>query len=326
LSKPPFRFPNPPPQAAKPVKAAGRSCPLDYSYSPAVLARKPDFAAEVLYVAGGLYGNLDAIEPIERLAAAEDSHATVVFNGDFHWLDAEPAWFAAVERGVARHRLTRGNVETELGRLDDIGAGCGCGYPDSVGDDVVRRSNDMLALLRARIPAPARAHLSDLPMHLVAQVGHLRVGIVHGDAASLAGWGFSYDALDNAGFWLDDVRALSRIDAFACSHSGLAVLRDFTPRAGRITIVNNGAAGLPNFSGTHFGVVTRIATTPSPHKPLYGLRRDGVHIDALAVDYDRRAFLQRFLKRWPAGSPGHLAYYARIAAGPEHSLAQAGGP
>ena len=90
-----------------------------------------------------------------------------------------------------------------------------------------------------------------------------------------------------------------------------------------MTVVNNGAAGMPNFSGTRFGVVTRIATTPSPSTPLYGLARDGVHIDALPVHYDHDAFLRRFLARWPDGSPAHASYYGRIMRGPDFTPAQA---
>jgi hypothetical protein len=307
---------------------AGRFCPLDYSYSPTVFARAADFSADVLYVAGGLYGNIEALAAIERLAAAEDAPISIVFNGDFHWFDAEPEWFAAVERGVARHRAIRGNVETEIGRPLDIGAGCGCAYPDSVGEDVVRGSNAIMAILRGIAPAPARAHLWKLPAHLTAQVGRLRVGIVHGDATSVAGWGFAQDALDDAAQrpWLADTRRQSRIDVFASTHTCLAALRDFALPGGRLTVINNGAAGMPNFSGSGFGVVTRIATSPSPHRPLYGLQRDGVHIDALALDYDGQAFLHRFLSRWPQGSPAHASYYRRIVGGPAYALAQAAGP
>ena len=45
-------------------------------------------------------------------------------------------------------------------------------------------------------------------MHLVAQVGALRIGIVHGDAAALAGWRFAQDELDNPKRrdWLADVQ------------------------------------------------------------------------------------------------------------------------
>src|SRR6266481_3783104 len=175
----------------------GRICPLDYFYAPAVFARRPDFAADTLYVAGGLYGNLAAARAIEQLAAAERRHVAIVYNGDFHWFDAEDDWFDAVERAVTPHRALRGNIETEIARSLDIGAGCGCAYPSAVADDVVMRSNLILGELRgiaARAPA-ARARVSGLPMHLVAEVGGLRVGVVHGDATSLAGWGLTRENL-----------------------------------------------------------------------------------------------------------------------------------
>jgi len=100
-------------------------------------------------------------------------------------------------------------------------------------------------------------------------------------------------------------------------------LRDFVLPSGRLTAINNGSAGMANFSGSTFGVVTRIGLTPSPHRPLYGLVRDGVHIDALAVEFDLPAFLGRFLARWPEGSPAHKSYFRRIVAGPEYEIAAA---
>lgn len=143
--------------AAADAASAGRVCPLDYTYAPTVFARQPDFVAETLYVVGGLYGNLAALTAIETLAAAERLRPTIVFNGDFHWFDAEPHWFDTIEQGVAPHRALRGNVETEIARADDIGAGCGCAYPDQVGEDIVRRSNEILAQLRSCASPAARA-------------------------------------------------------------------------------------------------------------------------------------------------------------------------
>ncbi len=142
----PVRLPAPPLQAPEPADRAGRMCPVDYRYSASVLDRPAELTADVLYVAGGLYGNLAALAEIERLAARED--AQVVFNGDFHWFDAEPDWFAEIAQRVARHHAIRGNVETELARRSDIGAGCGCAYPASVDEDTVRRSNEILIDLR----------------------------------------------------------------------------------------------------------------------------------------------------------------------------------
>ena len=309
-----------------PSARAGRICPLDYFYDPAAFARRADFAADILYVAGGLYGNLAAAHAIERLAAAEHGNVAIVYSGDFHWFDAEDEWFDAVERAVRPHHALRGNVETEIARTEDIGAGCGCAYPSAVADDVVTRSNLILSESRgvaARAPA-ARARVAGLPMHLVAEVGGLRVGLVHGDATSLAGWGFTHENLVAAtSALLADVRARSHIDVFASTHTCLALLHDAALPSGRLTVINNGAAGMPNFQGTRHGLISRIATTPSPHEAVYGLKRDGVHIDALAVGYDHERFLDRFLARWPAGTPAHLSYARRILEGPAHTIAQA---
>ena len=63
----------------------GRTCPLDYYYEPTVFAHAADFTADVLYVVGGLYGNLAAIDALEALASTEQAPVTFVFNGDFHW-------------------------------------------------------------------------------------------------------------------------------------------------------------------------------------------------------------------------------------------------
>ena len=305
----------------------GRSCPADYVYSPKVFARLPDFEAETIYVVGGLYGNLAALEAVERLAAQEMAPVTVVFNGDFHWFDADPDWFAAIESGVVSHCALRGNVETEVVRADDIDAGCGCAYPENVSGSVVTRSNEILNLLRNAAPHHAHPPLRELPMHLVAEVAGLRVGIVHGDAHALAGWRFAQDELDNSSRrqWLSEVRAESHIDVFASTHTCLAALRDFVLPSGRLTIVNNGAAGMPNFSGSRYGLISRIAATPSPHKPLYGRQREGVHIDAIPLKYDHAAFLERFLARWPQGSPAYDSYYQRIVDGPNYSIAEAAG-
>jgi hypothetical protein len=304
---------------------AGRMCPADYRYPPSVFDRAPDFAADVLYVVGGLYGNLPALDCLEHLAGTE--RATVVFNGDFHWFDADRNWFAEIEQRVARHRAIRGNVETEIARATDIGAGCGCAYPASVGKDAVRRSNEMLLHLRriAQTFAGAAERMAALPMHLVAEVGGLRLGIVHGDAAALAGWSFAYDALEGpaAPALLEAVRKASRIDLFASTHTCLAALRDFRLPAGRLTVINNGAAGMPNFSGGRVGLVSRIAATPSPHCPLYGIVRDGIHVDAIPLPYDSEAFLHRFLVRWPEGTAAHLSYFERITAGADHTVVRA---
>ena len=170
----------------------GRSCPLHYRYAATSLARAPEIVSDTLYVIGGLYGNRPALRAVETMAAEEASPATLAFNGDFNWFNIDAGAFVDINDGVLRHHALRGNVETELAGDDDA-AGCGCGYPESVGAAEVGRSNAILARLRgtASDMSVLRQKLGALPMTLVAEVGGLRVAIVHGDCESLAGW--SYD-------------------------------------------------------------------------------------------------------------------------------------
>jgi hypothetical protein len=306
---------------------AGRMCPADYRYSPSVFDRPAELETEILYVVGGLYGNLAALDVVERLASAEKSNVTVVFNGDFHWFDAEPRGFSEIERRVDAHLALRGNVETEIARDDDIGAGCGCAYPENVRDGIVDRSNLILSDLRrvaGGVPG-ARRRLRQLPMHLVAKIGDARAAIVHGDAWSLAGWNFAHDALDDPGYRPRFERLLREacVDIFTSTHTCLAALRTFATPDGDLTVINNGAAGMPNFRNSSFGLMTRIATRPSPHLRLYGASQAGIHVDAIPLEYDNTLFLKAFLSRWPERSPAHESYFGRIAAGPDYDIEQA---
>jgi hypothetical protein len=312
------------------MSAPGRIHPHDYRYDPSCFDRPPDLAAEVLYVVGGLYGNLAALDALDALMAAERAPTTVVFNGDFHWFDAQPGWFMEVEERLGSHRRIRGNVETELVRVDDVGAGCGCAYPPSVDEDTVRRSNLIIEALRATSMRLKGVHerLLALPAHLVADVADVRVGIVHGDATSLAGWGFDGRALDDPTrrAWLAEIGRASRIDVFASAHTCAAAMRTVRLPSGLLTVINNGAAGMPNFAAAPFGVLTRIAASASPHHPLYGVVHGRVRVDAIALPYDAQAFLGRFLRRWPPGSAAHRSYFHRIVAGPDACVAQARPP
>src|SRR5438093_6520262 len=215
----------------------GRSCPPHYRYSPAVFARAADLKAQSLYVAGGLYGNRFALDAVLDLARREG--ATLVFNGDFNWFNVDPAEFEDVNRTVLEHAALRGNVETEIAG-EDSGAGCGCAYPEWVGDAEVERSNRILERLRetARGHPDLRARLGGLPMHLVAEVGGLRVGIAHGDAESLAGWQFSQEALRERPEHAEALLAGAAIDVFACTHTCLPVMPDFAPPSATALIFN----------------------------------------------------------------------------------------
>jgi hypothetical protein len=304
----------------------GRSCPLHYRYTAAEIARVTPLAADCIYVVGGLYGNAHAFDAVSELAAHEARAPVIVFNGDFNWFNADAAGFAALNNRVLAHTALRGNVETELAG-DDTTAGCGCGYPDFVGDAEVERSNRIIERLRdtARALPALRRRLAALPMYMTAAVGASRVAIVHGDCESLAGWGLSREALA-----APDARArvtrwfeTAGVDVIASSHSCLPVMREFATQRGAAVVANNGAAGMPNFAGTRHGVITRIGITPSPHEMLFGTRVNDVHVDALPVHYDQQRWLAAFLANWPAGSPAHASYHQRIVNGPAYRAKEA---
>lgn len=309
----------------------GRSCPLHYRYTPACFARAAEAACEVLYVVGGLYGNGEALDAVLRLFDAERGDKRLVFNGDFHWFDVDPALFRRVNTQVLAFDALRGNVETELADpAADDNAGCGCAYPAWVGDGLVERSNRILQALRGTAQAAAidLAALAALPMHRRIDVGPLRVAVVHGDASSLAGWGFAQEHLRDAAHrklvraWFD----AAQVDAFACSHTCLPLFAEL-PARGRVRaplVLNNGAAGMPNFRADGAGLLTRIALRPfdGPQR-RFGLVRGGVFVDALAIEWAPAAWQAHFDTMWPPGSDARLSYGARIAEGPDYRLDQA---
>ena len=311
----------------RPRHAPGRACPVSYLYSPRDLDREPELEVAALYVVGGLYGNLEALDAVEALARAERGTVALVFNGDFHWFDIVSDDFSAVSRRVLAHVALRGNVETEIAG-EESQAGCGCGYPDSVYDAEVARSNEILRRLRAtarRLPLWREA-LRPLRMHLVARVGEARVAVVHGDAGSLAGWGFAHDRLDDRAHaaWIADAFRQSGADVFASSHTCLPAMRRYEVDGRTRSIANNGAAGMPNFLGTRHGIVTRIGVEPREDAArLYATHVAGSWVEALRVDYDHDRWLERFDASWPPGSSAHESYHGRIVGGPRYALERA---
>lgn len=285
---------------------------MHYRYTPSVFRRAPDLKADALYVVGGLYGNAEALTIIEALYAQEPStRKQLVFNGDHHWFDADLDWFKDIEQRVGRHFVLRGNVETELSNTDNR-AGCGCAYPDSVSNDAVERSNRILQRLRntAQSAPDLVQQLQGRPMHAVAQIGALRIAIVHGDAYSLAGWQFDAKALQTSeqAVYYRQLFAEAQVQVFASSHTCEPVLQ-FWKNVG--AVINNGAAGMPNLPVSRHGIMTRIATTP-PVQALHSVVIQGIHISAVAIPYDHQAWQARFSRCWPPDSDAEISYGSRI--------------
>lgn len=293
---------------------------MTYRYGAQVFAGAPALRADTLWVAGGLYGNRYALQVLLEAYGAEPGAKALVFNGDFHWFDVQAGEYELIDETVLGFHALRGNVETELAAPGER-AGCGCAYPDWVGDATVAHSNAIIERLRAAALDSGRdlALLASLPMQLVAEVGDERIGIVHGDAESLAGWNFSQEVLATPLGIAQAERQFARtgVRIFASSHTCLPVLKTF---AGARALINNGAAGMPNFRGERYGIATRISTAPA-RDALYGTKCGAAYVEAVALRYDAAAWNKRFLELWPAGSDAHASYYERIVSGPAYELA-----
>ncbi len=308
------------------MSQSGRDCPRSYRYAARDLARPVELNTDTVYVVGGLYGNLEALQVVLAMAQREEAPVTVVFNGDFNWFNVDPASFEEVNRLVLRQVALRGNVETELA-AEESDAGCGCGYPNWVEEAEVRQSNAVFARLQStahRFPE-LRRRLGNLPMSLVVQVGGIRVGVVHGDSEALNGWGFSHERLDDPTHWPWVRQAFDEADLqiFASSHTCLPVLREYAFPEGRRVVINNGAAGMPNFSGMQWSLASRISIRPARNDALYGLLLQGVYVEALSLAYDVSAWRQQFLMNWGPGTPAYDSYMDRIEHGPTFTIQQA---
>jgi hypothetical protein len=311
----------------------GRDCPLAYRYRPEALAEPARLSADTLFVVGGLYGNPAALQAVLGRAQREPiAEARIVFNGDFHWLDIDPADFRAISELVLSHHAIKGNVEAELAANQT--AGCGCAYPDYIDDGVVERSNRIMTRLRAtaeRFP-DLIDRLGRLPRYLTATVGGERVGIVHGDPESLAGWRLALEAMEPGDpaareqtGWSGEPTTAAQVQAwfrradvrvFASTHTGLPYAQDFLVAGRRRVVINNGAAGIGNFAGTSYGVVTRLSSDlRPPADSLYGITAGALRCDAVPLRFDLLWWQARFLAQWPRDTPGYRSYFARIADG-----------
>ena len=202
----------------------------------------------------------------------------LLFNGDFNWFDSDAASFTEINETVLRYTAIQGNVEAELDSASDDN-GCGCSYPDYVEEAVVERSNAIMRRLRERaadFPA-LRNRLDALPMHCTVALGGQTIGVVHGDPESLSGWGFALEAMPAlaSDALKHSVSASTRrasqatianyfrragVSAFASTHTGLPFVQDIQVDGQARLVINNGAAGMPNFKGETFGVLTRISS------------------------------------------------------------------
>lgn len=298
------------------AETAGRTCPLRYRYGAQAIAKAAPRSTETLYVIGGLYGNLPALEMIEKMAASEAGPVTLCFNGDFNWFNVDDDGFRTINQRVLHHQAILGNVEAELSS-DGDDAGCGCAYPEQVDAAVVERSNRIHARLKstAQRNADLTQRLAGLPMFARFEIGRCRVGVVHGDADSLAGWKFGVDEIDKPHneTWLRSAFDCAQVDVFSSTHTCEPVLKPVALCERQAAVINNGAAGMPNVGGKFPGLITRIGLTPSPFATAYGTCVADAHVDVIPVAYDQDRWIRMFLANWPEQSDAHISYFRRIA-------------
>jgi hypothetical protein len=182
--------------------------------------------------------------------------------------------------------------------------------------------------------------MGELPRYLTASVAGERVGIVHGDPESLAGWRLALEAMEPGDLavrrqvgWrgrpttaADLMEWFGRADVsvLASTHTGLPYAQVVPDGRRRRLVLNNGTAGLASFADTTFGVVTRLSSDPRPPADgLYGATVGALRCDAVALRFDLGEWRRRFLAQWPPGSPGHRSYFARLTGGTQLRLRQA---
>lgn len=286
----------------------------------------PDISIPIdgnLLVIGGLYGNRLALD---ALLDKTDEQDTLVFNGDFHWFDYQPEDFLYIQENVLEHYAMCGNVEKELLRNEDVGLGCGCAYPEDVNDIVVDRSNAIHQKLKSRTSQSMDKKMNQLPDTLTFEMGDFRIGVTHGDEKSLAGWECSLANLKEIQrqkeitTWMQE----QDIDILASTHTcGTAFLYS---RDQQKIISNNGAAGMPNFSGTDFGLVTRIASSSSEeavYSQSIAENNQKMYVELVPVRYEQKNYVQWFDSIWPKGTPAEKSYRNRIIKGPPATLKDA---
>lgn len=311
-----------PHQKRRLFKDAGRACPVDYRIDARAFSGAADARCSVLYVVGGLYGNPFAFDALDDLVASEAGDPLVVLNGDMHWFDKTAENFEEIERRAQRYVPLVGNVEAELRRQEDVGVGCGCAYPDCTPDDAVSRSNRIHKMLS--IAMSARPDLKELmqgrPATMVVDVAGYRVGITHGDEKFIGGWDCSRESLQDVMRQdeIDRFMEKSSLDVFATTHTCAPVALGLA----RGLVVNNGAAGLPNFAGQQYGLVVRIAAEPR-QDALFEAQIGDLHVQAIPLRYDHEAFLAWFDELWDETSPASVSYRDRIVSGPADKPADA---
>jgi len=325
------------------LSAIAPSCSIAHRSSPKLIAQARVQHAKTLYVVGGMYGNPQALDAIEDMLQEERGDVDVLFNGDFNFFNANLEDLDLINRRIMRfYSATAGNIEISISSEERGSEGCGCDYPSYVSRDVVARSDlivKKLGEVAGNLDADVLSWLRALSPFANYCIGGARVAILHGDPHSLSGWSLAVENLEtsseafrrrhgceshptttlrDAHDWMQAADA----DMFACTHTCLPFAqRVYEGPESFKAIFNNGSAGMANFSGQPYGLLTRISESLDiPKGSIYGCKIKGkqgeARVDCLPVQFHHKEFVEWFLKTWPSGSPAHTSYFTRIMHGP----------
>jgi len=288
----------------------GRNCSLDYMLNKDWVKNTLRIDKDVLYVVGGLYGNNFALELIN--SKAEKENAQIIFNGDMHWFDINKDDFLTVENNSIKGIMLLGNVEYELINSKD-NLGCGCNYPEDVSEGIVERSNTIHQMMKDNLGNDdilEEIQLRDKTLSV--EFLNKKIAITHGDEKSMSGWQCSHSSLqkkerqDELNTWLDD----NKVDILATTHTCLPALYNNDKHI----VVNNGAAGMANVKDSTYGLITRIAKTPS-EDAIVSEKIDNIYVELVKIDFSIEKFLEWFESVWDDNSPASISYKKRIIHG-----------
>lgn len=287
------------------------SCSFEYFF-PNDWAKYPKpIEEDIIYVIGGLYGNLFSVETFNRMAEEEKSKPLMIFNGDMHWFDVSYDDFMEVENNTRGIKLL-GNVEFELPTSLDK-ADCGCNYPPDVDEAAMARSNVIHSAMKKNMRG--KVILEELATRekaiAISAMGYT-IAITHCDEKSMPGWDCARDALqkeecrNELAAWLKE----NHIDILATPHTCLPAITAID----NSVVCNNGSAGMANVRGKTYGLITRIAKKPHP-KAVAKKRLKDVYVELVKVEFPIVKFVEHFDQCWPDGSSASISYRNRIVNG-----------
>ena len=264
----------------------GRNCPLHYRYARAPSPGR-ERRCEVLYVVGGLYGNEQALERVLELFDARARRQAARVQRRLPLVRRRRRRRSRRSSAAcSRFSATRGNVETELAAPQSHdGATPAAAAPIPTGWVT---TSSRARTVSSRGCATPRAHClaratrcSPCRCGCASTSGGARVGDRARRRAVARRLGLRAGAPARRGGTARR-RGGSRRRKSTCSPAATLACRcSHAVSAIAASLLNNGAAGMPNFAGAPEGLLTRIAMRPfeGPQR-RFGTTATSLYLDA----------------------------------------------